>query len=161
MRWALTIALAACATASVAAPPPPQSPAQIQASRDFFNAMPKTFPSNDLEGLRTLVSEDLVVLFEGEKSEMTRGEWIGWLNGLAADMNAEELRVQRVEFFIQKGDRVLVREVWNPYKKNTVFHPWYPHKLVSYTINDGKLTRVDYLAEFRPANPTLGAQADD
>jgi len=68
--------------------------------------------------------------------------------------------MSREEFFFQSDDRILVREFWYPIRKGAVYHPTFPHKLVSYQFKGGKLVRVDYMAELRPMRTKPGENAN-
>jgi hypothetical protein len=123
---------------------------------DFFTALPRSFPAKDLSALERMVSGQVVVTIDGVPRFKSRAEWLGWLQSMAVEHGVERTSMSREEFFIQPDDRILVREFWYPIKKDTVYHPEFPHKLVSYQFKDEMLVRVDYIAELRPMGKKPG-----
>ncbi|MEO0461950.1 MAG: hypothetical protein AAF127_02395 [Pseudomonadota bacterium] len=161
MRSILALLLLATSTVPAsAAPPPPLAPAEKAFYDEFFSALPQRFPEQKLDRLRKIVAADVEVFFEGDQRFDTREEWLGWLNAMAVENRVERTSMSREAYFIQSGGRILVHEFWFPYRQNTVFHPEFPHKLVSYKFKDSKLVRVDYLADVRPTRHKFGASDD-
>lgn len=157
MRLSLAIVLLACSVSATAAPPPPPSPSETKFYDDFYTALPGLFPVASLSALEPFVAPDLLVIEKGEVRFRNREAWFAWLQGLAAEGNFDRASMSREEFFFQPGDRILVREFWYPIKKDVVSHPEFPHKLVSYQFNGGKLVSVEYLTEMRPMGFKPGA----
>ncbi|MBB3033751.1 hypothetical protein [Alteriqipengyuania lutimaris] len=138
-------AVLACVMASpgFAAPPPP--PPEASAQRAFFAALPQTAPAEYPAELRAMLADDLEVMWEGEPFLEGPDAWIEWRESTFYDASLDRHQMLIENFYWDEDGRVVTEEFWMPIRKDTVFHPVRPLKIVRYTFADEQVIRIEYL----------------
>ena len=150
LRFVLCALLLAAATASTAAPPPPPPPEQEGQLRNFLKALPKRVPQ-DLDAFAAYVSPEVKVYREGKLTYPDRNSWFAYLRGFAgkAPDEPQGISVSRESLYRVAGDGIAAMEFSYPLaptgkEGQIAYHPDYPLQLVTYYLDEGRLTRVDY-----------------
>ena len=168
-RWAglcLVALLAAGPANSLPLPPPPADRLAIQ--QQFFQALPKRLPVEDLSGFAPFVAEDLTVYRAGEPMFSNREQWFEFLQSFGGKTasSPQGMTISREEFYAtQDGDIVVVEFLWPIPPKGKEgqisYHQSYDFQLVSYRLEQGVLVRVDYSKPLRRYDQWLKEQNSD
>lgn len=158
MHRILIVAALLMATGARATPPPPPDPETAASLNAFFSALPQSFPAGDLDEIKSMIDDDLKVFVEGRLVAEGPEGWLDWL--ACSKGGAQSISMSREEFFLGPEDSIVVREFWHPYSEGKYSHPPFPIKFVRYEFEDGRLVRVDYLAQAERLNGKLGAGAE-
>jgi hypothetical protein len=152
----LARALAACAVlvatspaASLPVPPPP--PEQLKPEQEFLRALPKRLPVANLDAFSPYVAPDLKVYHAGELVHSSRQEWFDFLQSFAGKSpeGPQGVTISREGFFQTfDGDIVVLEFKWPIAPKGKEgqisYHQSYDLQMVSYRLQGGVLTRVEY-----------------
>ncbi len=142
------LALTAPAAAALPLAPPPDD--LLQQQQAFFRALPQRLPVEDLAAFKRFVALDVKVSFAGTPSFSNRDQWFAYLQsfGPARPNGPRGMTVSREEFYATRDGDIIALEFSWPIapkgREDISYHQDYDLRLVSYRLESGVLTRVDY-----------------
>lgn len=137
---------------AMALPPPPPAPAEQAKIDSFFAALPRQLPAEDLPAFEPFVAPNVEVWRDGERVHSDRTAWFaelaknpfaGWQSPKPPVAGA----IGRDDFYRRATGEIIVRELTTaraPEGEQIIYHLGYNLRLVTYTLADGILTKVDY-----------------
>ncbi len=159
------LAFAASPAASLPLPPPPDD--LLQQQQGFFRALPNRLPVENLSAFAPYVAKDVQVFVDGKPTYSSRDEWFAYLQsfGPVNPNGPQGITVSREEFYTTRdGDVIVLEFSWPIAPKGRegqiVYHADYDLQLVSYRLDKGVLTRVDYGKRMRRYDQWLKESAD-
>jgi hypothetical protein len=153
-------------TPAVSLPLPPPTDKVLQQQQAFFRALPKRLPVEDLQAFTPHVVPDVKVYSEGTVTHSTREEWFAYLQsfGQVRPNGPRGITVRREEFYVTRDGDIIVLEFSSPIppkgKEGQIsYHEDYDLQFVSYRLDNGRLTRVDYGKRMRRYDQWLKEEA--